>query len=201
MKVALHHPVIGVGVGGFKRAYADLAHLKGKEPKAAASHTTPITVAAENGLPGLLLFVWLARDRAAARLPEARPRLRRQRPSCVRTSLGRDRSCTASSTTRSSRTRPSGVSSRWSLSARAPSKGSSPRDRRRQAGARARAAHRRRRVRLRRDDGAPRRGRRRRALRRVLDRDALAAGGLRAGHARARGARGDRRDRDPRRRT
>jgi O-antigen ligase len=59
MKVALHHPVLGVGVGGFKRAYADLAHLKGKDPKAAASHTTPITVAAENGLPGLVLFVWL----------------------------------------------------------------------------------------------------------------------------------------------
>ena len=59
LKVSLHHPVIGVGVGGFKRAYADLAHLKGKEPKAAASHTTPITVAAETGYPGLLLFLWL----------------------------------------------------------------------------------------------------------------------------------------------
>jgi len=58
-KIAVHHPVLGVGVGGFKRAYADLAHLKGKEPKAAASHTTPITVAAEEGLPGLLLFAWL----------------------------------------------------------------------------------------------------------------------------------------------
>jgi len=59
VKVAVHHPVIGVGVGGFRRAYADVAHLKGKEPKAAASHTTPITVAAETGLPGLLLFAWL----------------------------------------------------------------------------------------------------------------------------------------------
>jgi len=59
LKVALHHPVLGVGVGGFKRAYAQLAHLKGKNPKAAASHTTPITVAAEGGLPGLLLFLWL----------------------------------------------------------------------------------------------------------------------------------------------
>ena len=49
----------GVGVGGFRRAYADAAHLKGKEPKAAASHTTPVTVAAETGLPGLLLFFWL----------------------------------------------------------------------------------------------------------------------------------------------
>jgi hypothetical protein len=58
-RLALHHPVAGVGIGGFKRAYADLAHLRGKEPKAAASHTTPITVAAELGLPGLLLFLWL----------------------------------------------------------------------------------------------------------------------------------------------
>jgi hypothetical protein len=59
VKVALHHPLAGVGVGGFRRAYADLAHLRGKEPKAAASHTTPITVAAESGVPGLLLFLWL----------------------------------------------------------------------------------------------------------------------------------------------
>jgi hypothetical protein len=51
--------VAGVGVGGFRRAYADLAHLHGKEPKAAASHTTPVTVAAELGVPGLLLFLWL----------------------------------------------------------------------------------------------------------------------------------------------
>jgi putative inorganic carbon (hco3(-)) transporter len=59
VKVAVHHPVVGVGVGGFRRAYSDLAHLRGKEPKAAASHTTPVTVAAETGLPGLLLFAWL----------------------------------------------------------------------------------------------------------------------------------------------
>ena len=59
MKVGVHHPVVGVGVGGFRRAYANLTHLKGKEPKAAASHTTPITVFAETGVPGLLLFGWL----------------------------------------------------------------------------------------------------------------------------------------------
>jgi hypothetical protein len=59
VKVAVHHPLIGVGVGGFRRAYADVAHLKGKEPKAAASHTTPVTVAAETGIPGLLLFFWM----------------------------------------------------------------------------------------------------------------------------------------------
>jgi len=59
IRIAVHHPVAGVGIGGFKRAYADLTHLKGKEPKAAASHDTPVTVAAETGLPGLLLLGWL----------------------------------------------------------------------------------------------------------------------------------------------
>jgi putative inorganic carbon (HCO3(-)) transporter len=59
VKVAVHHPVFGVGVGGFRHAYAVLAHLRGKNPKAAASHTTPITVAAETGVPGLLLLAWL----------------------------------------------------------------------------------------------------------------------------------------------
>jgi putative inorganic carbon (hco3(-)) transporter len=58
-RLAVHHPLIGVGVGGFRRAYADITGLRGKEPKAAASHTTPITVAAENGIPGLLLLLWL----------------------------------------------------------------------------------------------------------------------------------------------
>jgi O-antigen ligase len=58
VKIAVHHPVVGVGVGGFRHAYAKQAHLRGKEPKAAASHDTPITVAAETGLPGLALFAW-----------------------------------------------------------------------------------------------------------------------------------------------
>ena len=73
VKVALHHPLAGVGVGGFKRAYADLAHLKGKDPKAAASHTTPITVAAELGLPGLLLFLWLIATALALAFRRIRP--------------------------------------------------------------------------------------------------------------------------------
>jgi O-antigen ligase len=58
-KLAVHHPLIGVGAGGFKRGYANLTGLKGKDPKAAASHDTPITVAAETGIPGLALFLWL----------------------------------------------------------------------------------------------------------------------------------------------
>jgi O-antigen ligase len=59
IRIARAHPVRGVGVGGFKRAYADRVHLKGKDPKTAASHDTPVTVAAETGVPGLALFAWL----------------------------------------------------------------------------------------------------------------------------------------------
>jgi O-antigen ligase len=59
VKIAVHHPILGVGVGGFKRAYADQVGLRGREPKSAASHDTPVTVAAESGLTGLLLFGWL----------------------------------------------------------------------------------------------------------------------------------------------
>jgi O-Antigen ligase len=59
IRIALAHPVQGVGIGGFKRAYADRYHLKGKEPKKAASHDTPVTVAAETGIPGLALLGWL----------------------------------------------------------------------------------------------------------------------------------------------
>ena len=72
-----------------------------------------------------------------------------------------------------------------------------PGDRSLAASARARPAHRRRRVRLRRHDGPPRRGRLRGPVRGVLDRDPLAAARLPARHAGARGARGDGRARDP----
>ena len=68
--LALDHPVVGVGVSSFKRAYADRLGLKGKEPKAAASHDTPVTVAAETGIPGLALLVWLI---AAALVAAIRP--------------------------------------------------------------------------------------------------------------------------------
>ena len=57
--IAVHHPVVGVGVGGFKHAYAELAHLRGREPNAAASHTTPVTAAAEGGIVGFALYAWL----------------------------------------------------------------------------------------------------------------------------------------------
>jgi O-antigen ligase len=57
--IAVHHPAQGVGIGGFKRAYANRVGLKGKEPKKAASHNTAVTVAAETGVPGLILLGWL----------------------------------------------------------------------------------------------------------------------------------------------
>ncbi|MBA3364503.1 MAG: O-antigen ligase family protein [Actinobacteria bacterium] len=59
LEIAADHPVFGVGLGGFKRAYAEATGLRGREPKTAASHNTPITVAAELGLPGFLLLAWL----------------------------------------------------------------------------------------------------------------------------------------------
>jgi O-antigen ligase len=59
IRIAEANPARGVGVGGFRRAYAHRVHLKGKEPKTAASHNTAVTIAAENGLPGVVLYVWL----------------------------------------------------------------------------------------------------------------------------------------------
>jgi O-antigen ligase len=59
LRIAVDHPVVGVGTGSFKRAYAEKTGLKGEEPKKAASHSTPVTVIAETGVPGLVLLCWL----------------------------------------------------------------------------------------------------------------------------------------------
>ena len=61
IRIAKAHPVRGVGVGGFKRAYAERVYpkLKDRPPKTAASHDTPVTVAAETGTVGLAFFAWL----------------------------------------------------------------------------------------------------------------------------------------------
>jgi hypothetical protein len=57
IKIARAHPLRGVGLGGFERAYSKRT---GRTPKQSASHATPVTVAAEGGAPGLLLYLWLA---------------------------------------------------------------------------------------------------------------------------------------------
>lgn len=59
VRIALDHPVAGVGLGGFEDAYAARTGLRGEEPKKAASHNTPVTVAAETGVPGIVLFAWM----------------------------------------------------------------------------------------------------------------------------------------------
>jgi O-antigen ligase len=59
LRIARDNPVLGVGTGSFKRAFADRTGLRGREPKKAASHSTPVTVAAETGIPGLALLTWL----------------------------------------------------------------------------------------------------------------------------------------------
>ena len=58
-EIAVDHPIAGVGLGGFKRAYAEREGLRGEDPRGAASHNTPVTVAVETGLPGLVLFLWI----------------------------------------------------------------------------------------------------------------------------------------------
>jgi hypothetical protein len=75
--IFFHHPLIGVGTGGFTTAYGRETHKKGH-----ASHDAPITVAAETGLPGIAALLWLLvmvftipfrRNRAAT--PAGRARL------------------------------------------------------------------------------------------------------------------------------
>ena len=60
VRISLDHPVIGVGAGGFSREYARRLGIPGRDPKRVASHTTPVTVAAETGVVGLGLLAWLA---------------------------------------------------------------------------------------------------------------------------------------------
>jgi hypothetical protein len=59
IRIALDHPFVGVGAGGFSREYAHRRGITGKDPKRVASHTTPVTVAAEEGIVGLALLAWL----------------------------------------------------------------------------------------------------------------------------------------------
>ncbi len=68
IRIAADHPVAGVGVGGFRRAYAERTGVAGDDPKRVASHTTPVTVAAEGGVVGLALLAWLVAAALAATL-------------------------------------------------------------------------------------------------------------------------------------
>jgi len=70
VELAARHPLVGVGTGAFRAAKAD------------ASHDSPITVAAETGVPGVVLLAWLflaaavaCFRRNAVRSPTGRARL------------------------------------------------------------------------------------------------------------------------------
>ena len=56
LRIAKAHPAVGVGIGGFTKAYVKRTH---RSPRASASHNTPVTVAAEGGAVGGLLYLWL----------------------------------------------------------------------------------------------------------------------------------------------
>jgi O-antigen ligase len=57
IRIALDHPVAGVGIAGFEKAYRERVDVP--PLKSPASHNTPVTVAAETGIVGLALFAWL----------------------------------------------------------------------------------------------------------------------------------------------
>ncbi len=86
IRIALAHPVGGVGVGGFHDAY--IARV-GKHAFS-ASHTTPVTVAAESGLVGLALLLALVAAVLRGRVPADRPELRRPRVVRLRARRRRD---------------------------------------------------------------------------------------------------------------
>ncbi len=56
IRIAKAHPAIGVGLGGFEHAYSKRTH---RTPRKSASHNTPVTVAAEEGAPGVILYFCL----------------------------------------------------------------------------------------------------------------------------------------------
>jgi O-antigen ligase len=56
IRIAEAHPANGVGLGGFEHAYSKRTH---RTPRKSASHNTPVTVAAEEGVLGVVLYFWL----------------------------------------------------------------------------------------------------------------------------------------------
>ncbi|HEY1563677.1 MAG TPA: O-antigen ligase family protein [Gaiellaceae bacterium] len=56
IRIAKAHPAIGVGLGGFEHAYSKRTH---RTPRKSASHNTVVTVAAEQGGVGLVIYLWL----------------------------------------------------------------------------------------------------------------------------------------------
>ena len=56
IRIAKAHPALGVGLGGFEHAYSKRTHRTARK---SASHNTPVTVAAEQGAVGLVIYFFL----------------------------------------------------------------------------------------------------------------------------------------------
>jgi O-antigen ligase len=56
IRIARAHPALGVGLGGFEHAYSKRTHRTARK---SASHNTPVTVAAEQGAVGLVIYFFL----------------------------------------------------------------------------------------------------------------------------------------------
>jgi putative inorganic carbon (hco3(-)) transporter len=56
IRIAKAHPALGVGLGGFEHAYSKRTHRTARK---SASHNTAVTVAAEEGAVGLLIYLCL----------------------------------------------------------------------------------------------------------------------------------------------
>jgi len=69
--VARANPALGVALGGYLDAYAEQAGLT-RAPDRQAQHAAPVTIAAEAGLPGVVLFLVLVLVGLAAPLLAAR---------------------------------------------------------------------------------------------------------------------------------
>ena len=88
VKVAVHHPVIGVGVGGFRRAYKRSRPLKGQGAEGGRVADDPVTVAAEPGCPASCSSPGSS-SRRSSRRSGGSSRCSTGRTSRVRCSLGR----------------------------------------------------------------------------------------------------------------
>jgi O-antigen ligase len=56
IRIAKAHPALGVGLGGFEHAYSKRTHRTARK---SASHNTAVTVAAEEGAIGFVIYFWL----------------------------------------------------------------------------------------------------------------------------------------------
>ncbi|HZC75402.1 MAG TPA: O-antigen ligase family protein [Gaiellaceae bacterium] len=56
IRIAKAHPALGVGLGGFEHAYSKRTHRTARK---SASHNTAVTVAAEEGGIGFIIYFWL----------------------------------------------------------------------------------------------------------------------------------------------